>query len=57
MCAWRPNNEIQTQRHDQLRQLLYILNKETINRRGTDSTKKTYVWELNLVRNSKQHLG
>jgi len=30
MCAWRPTNEIETQRNDQGGQFLYFLDKETI---------------------------
>lgn len=42
MCAWRPENEIETQRHDRGRQFLYILTREIVHflRDGQDQENR-----------------
>ena len=54
-CAQGPNNEIETQR-SQCRQFLFFLDKKT-NLWGIDRAKKTWLWGLQLGRNSKKNLG
>lgn len=50
-------SKIQDLRNDGGGQCLYLLHKETVNLGEIGRTKKTDVWELQLVRNSKQNLG
>jgi len=57
MYRERPNNGIEIRKTEQGRQFLYFLEKEGIKLWGIDRTKKTYVQEFQLVRNSKENLG
>lgn len=54
MCTWRPNNEIETSRSDQGRQYLYFLDRQFCEEL---TGERKQLWEVQLVRNSKQNLG
>lgn len=55
MYTQRSHDKTDTQRNNQGRQFLNILDKETMNLGGLDRIKET-VWEFSLVRNSKWNL-
>lgn len=61
MYTWRVMKlrpkEIETYGNDHSKKFLYFLVEETIHLWVVDKKKKTYVQELQLVRNCKQNVG
>ena len=54
-CVYRSSQKYETKRSDQNRQLLYLLDKETIHLRGIAKTKKLEFGVVKLVK-KKQSL-